>query len=196
MNCQLYSSRREGECKPWVGPCGEGLVEAVGESIKVGRIGASGGMGVGDGEGYGASVIYFGEEAFGKEAVGVWECSSDDVGEGPGDAGRQGVRSWGVPDSIEAAGCVQEGGWGYCSSIFFAGYFVGRGGFTLALPLRGPGGPGRLGGGWKVSLFEIGLEGGGCQGREFIFSGVKLSRLPRVGEGQSAELGVAEHFLE
>ena len=74
MNCQLYSGRREGECKPRVGPCGEGLVEAVGEGIEVGGVGTGGGPGVGDGEGYGASVIEFCEEALGKEAVGVGEC--------------------------------------------------------------------------------------------------------------------------
>ena len=59
MNCQLYSGRREGECKPWVGPCGEGLVEAAGESIEVGGVGACSGAGVGDGEEYGAPVIDF-----------------------------------------------------------------------------------------------------------------------------------------
>ena len=71
MNCQLYSGRREGERKPGVGPCGEGLVEAAGDSIEVGGVGTGRGVGVRDGEGYGASVIDFGEESLGKEAVGV-----------------------------------------------------------------------------------------------------------------------------
>ena len=74
MNCQLYSGRREGQCKPWVGTCREGLVEAAGESIEVGGVGATGGVGVGDGEGYGTPVIDFCEEAHGEEAVGVGEC--------------------------------------------------------------------------------------------------------------------------
>ena len=71
MNCQLYSGRHEGKRKPWVGPCGEELVEAAGESIEVRGVGAGRGVGVGDGEGYGASVIDFGEKALGEKAVGV-----------------------------------------------------------------------------------------------------------------------------
>ena len=71
MNCQLYSGRREGKRKPWIGPCGEGVVEAAGESIEVWREGPSGGVGVLDCEGYGASVIDLGEKTFGEEAVGV-----------------------------------------------------------------------------------------------------------------------------
>ena len=61
MNCQLYSGWREGKRKPGIGPCGEGLVEAAGESIEVRGARADGGVGVSDGEGYGASVIDFGE---------------------------------------------------------------------------------------------------------------------------------------
>ena len=71
MNCQLYSGWREGKRKPGIGPCGEELIEAVGESIEVRGVGAGRGVGVRDGEGYGTSVIAFGEKAFGEEAVGV-----------------------------------------------------------------------------------------------------------------------------
>ena len=85
MNCQLYSGRCEGECKPEVGPCGEGLIEGDGKSIEVRGVGASGGVGVGDGEGYGTSIIYFSKKAFGQQSVRVCEGSGDDVGEGLGD---------------------------------------------------------------------------------------------------------------
>ena len=39
-------------------------------------------MGVSPGEGYGTSVIDFGYEAFGEEAVRLGEDCGDDVGEG------------------------------------------------------------------------------------------------------------------
>ena len=65
MNCQLFSGRREGEGKPGIGSCREGLVQATGESIEVGGVRASRGVGVCDSERYSSSVIDFGEEAFG-----------------------------------------------------------------------------------------------------------------------------------
>ena len=71
MTCQLYSGWRKGKRKPGIRPCGKGLVEAAGESIEVWGVGAGGGVGVRDGEGYGASVIDLGEETLGEEAVGV-----------------------------------------------------------------------------------------------------------------------------
>ena len=43
-------------------------------------------MGVTDGKGFGTSVIDFGKEAFGREAVGVRESGSNDVGKSFGDA--------------------------------------------------------------------------------------------------------------
>ena len=43
----------------------------MGESIEVWGVGAGWRVGVSDGEGYGASVIDFGEETLGKETVGV-----------------------------------------------------------------------------------------------------------------------------
>ena len=73
MNCQLYSGRRKGKRKPGVRPCGKELVEAVGENIEVWGVGAARGVGVGDGEGYGASVIDLGEETFGEEVIGACE---------------------------------------------------------------------------------------------------------------------------
>ena len=88
MNCQLYSGRREGERKPGVRHSGEGLVEAVGESIEVGRVGASGGVGVSDDEGYSAFIIYLGKETLGQEAVGIREGGGNNVREGYGDARR------------------------------------------------------------------------------------------------------------
>ena len=86
MNCQLYSGWREGKRKPGIGPCGEGLIEAAGESIEVRTVGPGRGIGVRDGEGYGTSVIDFGKETFGEEAVGVREGGGDNIGEGSLDA--------------------------------------------------------------------------------------------------------------
>ena len=135
MNCQLYSGRREGKRKPGVRPCGEGLVEAAGESIEVGAVEASGGVGVSDGEGYGASVIDCGEETFGEEAVGVGESGGDDVWEGSLDISSERVGCWGVPDGIEPAGRIGERGRGFCSRVFFSGHTAGGG--LSALALRG-----------------------------------------------------------
>ena len=73
MNCQLYSRWREGKRKPGIRSSGVGLVEGAGERIEVWGVGAGGGVGVSDGEGYGASVIDFGGETFGEEAVRVCE---------------------------------------------------------------------------------------------------------------------------
>ena len=55
---------------PQVRSCGEGLVKAAGKNIEVRGVGAGGGAGVHDGEGYGASGIDFGEEGLVEEAVG------------------------------------------------------------------------------------------------------------------------------
>ena len=73
MNCQLYSGWREGKRKPGIRSRGVGLVEAAGESIEIWGVGAARGVGVGDGEGYGASVIDLGEETFGEEVIGACE---------------------------------------------------------------------------------------------------------------------------
>ena len=76
MNCQLYSGWRQGKRKPGIRSCGVGLVEAAGESIEVGGVGTGWGVGVSDGEGYGAPVIDFSKESFGEEAVGVREVEA------------------------------------------------------------------------------------------------------------------------
>ena len=168
----------------------------MGEDIEVGGIAASLGMGVCDGKGDGASGIYFGEEAFGKEAVRVCERGGNDVREGLGDGRCQGMCGWSVPDGIEAAGCVREGGQGYCTGILFARQIVGRGRILLAPPLRGLGGFSCLSISWEVFWSEVGVEGARREGQQVMFSGVELFSFPRVGEGPSVELGVAEHFLE
>ena len=125
MNCQLYSGWREGKRKPGVGSCGEGLVEAAGESIEVWGVGAGRGVGVSDGDGYGTSVIDFGKEAFGEEAVGVRERGGNNVWEGSLDFRSEGMGCWGVPNSIETAGGVGERGGRLCSRVFYLGHIAG-----------------------------------------------------------------------
>jgi len=73
VNCQQYSGWRLGKRKPGVIPDGEGLVEAVDECIEVRGVGLSRGVRVGSGEGDGASVIDFGDEALWEEALGFRE---------------------------------------------------------------------------------------------------------------------------
>jgi len=91
VNCQLYSGWRPGKCKPGIVPDGEGLVEAAGESIKVGGIGVCGGVGVGSGEGDSTSVVNLRDEAIGEEAVEVSEGRGSDVGKGSDYATCKGV---------------------------------------------------------------------------------------------------------
>jgi len=64
VNCSLYGGWRLGKRKPGVIADGEGLVEAVGESIEVGGVGLCGGVGVGAGESDGALVVYLSDKAF------------------------------------------------------------------------------------------------------------------------------------
>ena len=162
MNCQLYSGWREGKRKPGIGPCGEGLVEAAGESIEVWGVRAGGGVGVSDGERYGTPVIDLGKETFGEKAVGVCEGGGNDVRESSFDAGSERVGRRGVSDGVEPTGRVGERG-GFCSPVFLSGYFVGRGLLAFAL-WGGPGGAGRLSVGGEVFGSELGVEGGRGKG--------------------------------
>jgi len=84
VNCKLYSGWRLGKHKPGSIPDGEGLVEAMGESIEVRGVGRGGGVGVGSGEGDGASLVDLGDEAFWEEAVGFREGGGSDSWEGGG----------------------------------------------------------------------------------------------------------------
>ena len=90
-------------------------------------------MGVRNGEGYGSSVIDFGAEPFGEEAVEVCERRSDDVWEGPLNASSKGVKCWGVSDGVEMVGRIGEGGGSFCSHVCLLGYIPCRGLFALAL---------------------------------------------------------------
>ena len=91
MNCQLYSGWRLGKRKPGVVPDGEGLVEAVGESIEVWGVGFGAGVGVSSSGGDGCSVVDFGDEALWEEAVGLREGGSSNIGEDGGYALDKGV---------------------------------------------------------------------------------------------------------
>jgi len=84
VNCQLYSGWRLGKRKPGIVPDGEGLVEAVGESIEIRGVGFHGGVGVAACEGDSALIVAFCDEAFRKEAVGFSVGGSSYIGEGGG----------------------------------------------------------------------------------------------------------------
>ena len=133
MNCQLYSGWREGKRKPGVRPCGEGLVEAAGESIEVWSVEAGGSVGVRDGEGYGASVIYLGEEALGEEAFGFSEGGGNNVWEGSLDISSEGVGGWAVSDGIETVERIGERGRGFCSRVLLSGHIAGGALFAFTL---------------------------------------------------------------
>ena len=72
-------------------------------------------MGVSPGEGYGTSVIDFGCEAFGEEAVGLGEGSGDDVREdfdyalGLGMRGRRGANGEETTGGIRERGDLFKG---------------------------------------------------------------------------------------
>jgi len=84
VNCQLYSGWRLGKRKPGIVPDGKGLVESAGEGIEVRGVGFCGGVGVGSGEGDGASVVNLGDEALWEKAVRFREGGSSNVWEGRG----------------------------------------------------------------------------------------------------------------
>ena len=67
--CQLYRGWRQGECSLRVGPDGEGLVEAAGESIEVWGLGGSRSVRVRACERHRTTVVDLGDETFGWEAV-------------------------------------------------------------------------------------------------------------------------------
>jgi len=91
VNCQLYSSWRLGKRKPGIGSDGEGLVEAVGESIEVRGVGLCWAVGVGAGMVDSPSVVDLLDKSFREEAVGFGEGGSRYVGEGGGYALGEGV---------------------------------------------------------------------------------------------------------
>ena len=65
-------------------------------------------MGVSPGEGYGTSVIDFGYESFGEEAIRLSEGGGDDVREGFGDAWGLGVKGGRGVDGEETTGGIRE----------------------------------------------------------------------------------------
>ena len=84
LNCQLYSGWRLGKFKPGIVSDREGQVEAAGESIEVGGVGLCGGGGVSNPERDPTSVVDFGYETFGADAVGVGHGGGSDVGKSSG----------------------------------------------------------------------------------------------------------------
>ena len=93
MNCQLYSGWCLGKRKPGVIPDGEGLVEAVGESIEVRGVRFSLGVGVGARERDRALVVDLSDKSFWEETVGFCENGSSYVREEGSYALSKGLRS-------------------------------------------------------------------------------------------------------
>ena len=85
-----------------------GLVEAAGDSIKVGGRGVGGAVGVGSTDECGAMIIGFGDEPIGKEAVRVAEGTCDKVWESSGNACGKGVWYAVISDGEEASGGHRE----------------------------------------------------------------------------------------
>ena len=54
----------------------------AGDSMEVGRVVAGGGVGVSSGEGYGATIIDFGDEPLGEKPAGVGEARCNEVWKG------------------------------------------------------------------------------------------------------------------
>ena len=77
-------------------------------------------MGVSTGEGYGTSVIDFGYEAFGEEAVRLGEGCGEDVGDGFDYALGLGVRGEGATNGEEPTGGIRERGDFFVGVILFS----------------------------------------------------------------------------
>ena len=150
-------------------------------------------MGVGPGEGYGTSVIDFGYEAFGEEAVGHSEGGGNNVGKGFDYVLGLGVRGERGEDGEERTGGIWQRGDLFNGVVLFSRDFWCRGlrGFFGSGALSGAG---RLCIGGAVLRLVIRVEGGRGERQHVIFGSSKSLSFPGVGDSLGVEFGVTEHL--